>query len=67
MIFFKQQPFFLIFQEQTETDWNGWEIGDTTDPGSMMDSFQTQEDASSVVSGEGGKSDTMYDSSNVEV
>ncbi|XP_060603934.1 MBT domain-containing protein 1-like isoform X1 [Ruditapes philippinarum] len=53
--------------EQTESDWNSWEIGcEAGDSSSLIDPFQKNEDASSVVSGEGGKSDTMYDSSNVE-
>ncbi|XP_052794901.1 MBT domain-containing protein 1-like isoform X2 [Mya arenaria] len=47
--------------ESTGSEWKNWEIGEND---SLLESFQKQEDIASVVSGEGGKSDTMYDSGN---
>lgn len=52
--------------EQAESEWNNWEIGEGGDSSSIVDPFQKHDDTTSVVSGDGGKSDTMYDSSNVE-
>jgi len=52
--------------EPSDSEWNGWEIGESGDTGSLLDPFQKQEDSGSVISGEGGKDETMYDSSNVE-
>ncbi|XP_052228167.1 MBT domain-containing protein 1-like isoform X1 [Dreissena polymorpha] len=52
--------------EQSGSEWNSWDTGDPADSNSLMDLFQKQDDGNSVTSINEGKSDTMYDSSNVE-